>query len=173
MLPLWGCGCRVWWRWLRMRCRDALVVVPGWCGCGGFLVFACGVVRWDCVCACMCAPGFANGVWRCVRVARLVSGGVFYYARRGVLARPFVCRLRHAPSRVAGLLRFVFCRLLYGVRFVSAPAPTVTWFMQVCAGARLTAAVVVAYCLLCKGALPVVCAVHKCARRFRECFPPS
>lgn len=43
------------------------------------------------------------------------------------------------------------CRLLCGVRFVSAPAPTVTWFMLVCAGARLTATVIVVYSLLCNG----------------------
>lgn len=43
-----------------------------------------GAVRWDCVCACLCASGFAHGVWWCVRVARFVSGGVFYYVRRGV-----------------------------------------------------------------------------------------
>lgn len=63
--PLVGCGCCVWWRWLRMRCRDAPVAVPGWCGCGGFLVFA-----WRCslglrACACLCAPYFAHGVWCC------------------------------------------------------------------------------------------------------------
>lgn len=75
-----------------------------------------GVVRWDCVCVYLCAPGFVNGVWWCVRVARLVcaravvllvSGGVFCYARRSVSARLFVCRLRRAASRVAGLLLFV------------------------------------------------------------------
>lgn len=43
------------------------------------------------------------------------------------------------------------CRLLCGVRFVSAPAPTVTWFMSVCVGVRLTAIVIVAYSLLCNG----------------------
>ena len=36
-----------------------------------------GVVRWDCVCVYLCAPGFVNGVWWCVRVARFVSGGCF------------------------------------------------------------------------------------------------
>lgn len=34
---------------------------------------------------------------------------------------------------------------------MSAPARGVTWFMTVCAGARLTATAVVVYCLLCKG----------------------
>ena len=111
-----------------------------------------GVVRWDCVCVYLCAPGFVNGVWWCVRVARFVSGGVFYYARRGVPARLFVCRLCPALSHVAGLWRFVlFVGYCVGVRFVSAPAPTVTWFMSVCVGVRLTATLVVVYCLLCKG----------------------
>lgn len=45
--------------------------------------------------------------WRCVRVVRLVSGVVFYYVRRGVPARLFVCRLCPTLSHVAGLLRFV------------------------------------------------------------------
>ena len=111
-----------------------------------------GVVRWGCVCVYLCAPGFVNGVWWCVRVARFVSGGVFYYVRRGVPAWLFVCRLCPALSHVAGLLLVCFvCRLLCGVRFVSAPAPTVTWFMQVCAGVHLTATVVVVYCLPCNG----------------------
>lgn len=66
-----------------------------------------GVVHLGCVCVYLCAPGFVNGVWWCVRVARLVSCGVFYYVRRGVPAWLFVCRLRTALSHVAGLLRFV------------------------------------------------------------------
>ena len=44
--------------------------------------------------------------WR-VRVARFVSGGVFYCARRGAPAWLFACRLCPALLRVAGLLRFV------------------------------------------------------------------
>ena len=43
------------------------------------------------------------------------------------------------------------CRLLHVVRFVSAPASGVTWFMQVCVGVRLTATVIVVYSLLCNG----------------------
>lgn len=63
-----------------------------------------------------------------------------------------VCRLRRAASRVARLLLFVlFVGYCVGVRFVSAPAHTVTWFMSVCVGVRLTATLVVVYCLLCKG----------------------
>ena len=91
-----------------------------------------GVVRWDCVCVYLCAPGFVNGVWWCVRVARFVSGGVFYYARRGVPARLFVCRLCPALSHVAGLWRFVL-------------------FVGYCVGVRLTATVIVVYCLPCNG----------------------
>ena len=34
---------------------------------------------------------------------------------------------------------------------MSAPAPTVTWFMLVCVGVRLTATVIVVYSLLCNG----------------------
>lgn len=84
------------------------------CGCAWLVRlrgFPCflerGVVRWDCVCVYLCAPGFVNGAWWCVRVARFVSGGVFYYVRRGVPAWLFVCRLCPALSHVAGLLRFV------------------------------------------------------------------
>lgn len=54
--------------------------------------------------------------WRRVRVARLVcaravvrlvSGGVFCYARRSASVRLFVCRLQLVVARVAGLLRFI------------------------------------------------------------------
>ena len=66
--------------------------------------------------------------------------------------RLFVCRLRRASSRVDGLLLFVlFVGYCVGVRFVSAPALGVMWFMLVGVGVRLTATVVVVYCLLCKG----------------------
>ena len=72
-----------------------------------------------------------------------------------------VCRLQLTVTRVAGLLLFVlFVGYCVGVRFVSVPAPTVTWFMSVCAGVHLTATVVVAYCLLCKG----------CFWQFAACF---
>lgn len=129
------------------------------CGCAwlvrlrGFpCTLARGVVHLSCVCACLCAPGFSNGVWRCVRVVRLV----FWW---GVLLRALwrVCSivcLSVAPCSIACCwfvaVCFV-CRLLHGVRFVSAPAPTVTWFMQVCAGVHLTATVVVIYRLPCNG----------------------
>lgn len=66
--------------------------------------------------------------------------------------RLFVCRLCPVASLVACLLCFgLFDGYCMFVRFVSAPARGVTLFMLVCAGARLTATVVVAYCLLCKG----------------------
>lgn len=64
-----------------------------------------------------------------------------------------VCWLCPALSHVAGLLRFVlFVGYCVGVRFVSAPASGVTWFMSFCVGARLTATVIVAYYLLCNDA---------------------
>ena len=71
------------------------------------------VTGFPCVCVWCCSPG----------AARLVSGGVFCYARRSVSVRLFVCRLQLAVARVAGLLRFVlFGGYCVGVRFVSAPA---------------------------------------------------
>ena len=58
-----------------------------------------GVVRWDCVCVYLCAPGFVNGVWWCVRVARLV----FWW---GVLLRASRCaRLAVCLSAILGVLR--------------------------------------------------------------------
>ena len=82
--------------------------------------------------------------------ARCCSMGL--RSRRSVSARLFVCLMRPAPSRVACLLRFVlFVGYCVGVRFVSAPASGVTWFMSVCVGVRLTATVIVAYSLLCNG----------------------
>ena len=106
----------------------------------------------EAACVCLCAPGFAHGVWWCVRVARFISGEVFCCACRGVPARLFVCRLCPVASLVACLLCFgLFDGYCMFVRFVSAPARGVTLFMLVCAGARLTATLVVAYCLLCKG----------------------
>lgn len=142
-----GCGCCVWWRWLRMRCRDTPVAAPGWCGCGGFL--ACGAF------SCACAPCFGLGVSLCVTCVSVRASRC-----RSVVCLPFVCGGSALCLFVAVC---VGCRLLCGVRFVSAPAPTVTWFMLVGAGAHLTAAVVVAYCLLCKGAFLVACAAG-CAR---------
>ena len=105
--PCWGrCGFHAWWR--RGVGDDGM---PRDCArfeCGrGVSLCSRGAVRWGCVCACLCAHGFSRVLWRCVRVVRLVSGGVFCCVRRGVSARLFVCRLRRAVTRVAGLLRFV------------------------------------------------------------------
>lgn len=123
------------------------VTVPGWCSCGVSLCLRVVLFAGGCARVLVCARLV------CARaVVRLVSGGVFCYARRGVPARLFVCRLQLVVARVAGLLRFIlvvgYC---VGVRFVSTPAHTVTWFMSVCVGVRLTATLVVVYCLLCKG----------------------
>lgn len=78
-----------------------------------------------------------------------ICGGVRSLAR----LRCAVCL--SVVSRCVACCLFVVvcfvCRLLRNVRFVSAPARGVTWFMTVCAGARLTATAVVVYCLLCKG----------------------
>lgn len=110
-----------------------------------------GVVRWDCVCVYLCAPGFVNGVWWCACCAICFWWGVLLRASR--CARLAVCL--SAVSCSVACCWFVavcfVCRLLFGVRFVSAPAPTVTRFMQVCAGVRLTATVIVVYSLLCNG----------------------
>ncbi len=90
-----------------------------------------------CLCACCRAPCFGWGVLlrssRCARSAVCLSVAACGGARCWFVAVYFGCRL------------------LCGVRFVSAPAPTVTWFMLVGAGVHLTATLVVAYCLLCKG----------------------
>ena len=81
----------------------------------------------------------------------LFLGGVLLRASR--CARLAVCL--SAVSCSVACCWFVavcfVCRLLCGVRFVSAPAPTVTWFMLVGVGVRLAATLVVVYCLLCKG----------------------
>ena len=90
--------------------------MPVGCGCGVSLCLRVVLFAGGCVCVYLCAPGFVNGVWWCVRVARLVcaravvrlvSGGVFCYARRSVSVRLFVCRLQLVVARVAGLLRFI------------------------------------------------------------------
>lgn len=87
-------------------------------------------------CAC-CAPCFGCGILLralpCARLAVCLSAVSCSVACCWFVAVCFVCRL------------------LCGVRFVSAPAPTVTWFMQVCAGVHLTATVVVVYRLPCNG----------------------
>ena len=114
--------------------------------CGGVVAGRGGV-------GCVCDDGKHRDCAWLVRLRGfLVFGGAFCCAHRSVPAWLVVCRLCPALSRVDGLLRFVlFVGYCVGVRFVSAPAPTVTWFMLVGAGVRLTATLVVAYCLLCKG----------------------
>lgn len=78
------------------------VTVPGWCSCGVSLFLAHGAVYRGCACALVCARLV------CARaVVRLVSGGVFCYARRSVSVRLFVCRLQLVVARVAGLWRFM------------------------------------------------------------------
>ena len=138
MLPLWsvvagrggvGCVCGV-----GMPCDCAC-----WVRLRGFLVF--------------------GGAFSCARPLVGVVGMLLCvtcvscpFARRGVPVRLFVCRLRLAVSRVACLLRFwLFVGYCGDARFVSALALPVMWFMPVCASVRLTATVIVVYCLLCKG----------------------
>ena len=104
--------------------------------------------------------GFLVFVWRvCFRAFR-VNGAVVDAPLRGVFLRVLLARLLgdYCLSAVSCSVAccwfvavYVVCRLLCGVRFVSAPAPTVTRFMQVCAGVRLTATVIVVYSLLCNG----------------------
>ena len=128
------------------------MTVPGWCSCGVSLYSSarccslglrvCLSVRaWLCewrvvACAC-CAICFWWGVL--LRASRC--------------ARSAVCL--SAVSCSVACCWFVAvcfgCRLLHGVRFVSAPASGVTWFMSVCVGVRLTATVIVVYSLLCNG----------------------
>lgn len=113
---------------------------PSWgvvAGCGGV--------------GCVCGVGMPRDCACWVRLRGfLVFGGAFCCAHRAV--RLFVCRLRLAVSRVACLLRFwSFVGYCGGARFVSALALPVMWFMPVCVSVRLTATVIVVYCLLCKG----------------------
>lgn len=129
---LWGCSgisrlSTVWPLPVLSRAgRERAVPCWGWCGfraCRRWGVGDDGIPR-DCT-RCECGHGvslclrvvlFAGGCARvlvcarlvCARaVVRLVSGGVFCYARRSVSVRLFVCRLCPALSHVAGLLRFV------------------------------------------------------------------
>lgn len=125
------------------------VTVPVGCGCGVSLFLAHGAVYRGCACALVC-----------IRLALCVA----------CVGACCCASMRHCLSAVSCSVACCWfvavcfaCRLLYGVRFVSAPAPTVTWFMLVGACAHLTAAVVVAYCLLCKWAFLVACAAG-CAR---------
>lgn len=125
------------------------VTVPVGCGCGVSLFLAHGAVYRGCACALVC-----------IRLALCVA----------CVGACCCASMRHCLSAVSCSVACCWfvavcfaCRLLYGVRFVSAPAPTVTWFMLVGACAHLTAAVVVAYCLLCKGGVSggLCCRVRK------------
>lgn len=111
------------------------LVFGAWCCLPGLRVCAC--LCAPCLCACCRAPCFGWGVLlrssQCVRAAVCLSVAACGGARCWFVAV------------------YVVCRLLCGVRFVSAPAPTVMWFILVGAGVHLTATLVVAYCLLCKG----------------------
>lgn len=128
-------------RCCRVRVGNARSPVWGWCGfraCRRWGVGDDGMPR-DCAC------------WVRLRGFLVFWWGVLLRASR--CARSAVCL--SAVSCSVACCWFVavcfVCRLLHGVRFVSAPASGVTWFMLVGVGVRLTATVVVAYCLLCKG----------------------
>lgn len=129
--PRVGCGCCAWWR--RGVGDDGMPRDCARCECGRGVSLCLRVVLF----AGGCAPCFWRGVLlrlsRCARSAVCLSAVSCSVACCWFVAVCFVCRL------------------LCGVRFVSAPAPTVTWFMQVCAGVHLTATVVVVYCLPCNG----------------------
>ena len=145
----------------RVRVGNARSPVWGWCGfraCRRWGVGDDGMPR-DCACW-VRLRGFLVFVWRvCFRAFRM-SGAVVDAPLRGVFLRVLLARLLgdyclSAVSCPVACCLFVTvcvaCRLLCGVRFVSAPAPTVAWFTPVCVGVRLTATLVVVYCLLCKG----------------------
>lgn len=113
------------------------VTVPGWCSCGVSLFLAHGAVYRGCACALVCA-----------RLALCVA----------CVGACCCASMRHCLSAVSCSVACCWfvavcfvCRLLHGVRFVSAPASGVTWFMSVCVGVRLTATVIVVYSLLCNG----------------------
>lgn len=116
-------------------------------GCGVSLYSSAVLFAWA-ACVLVCARLALRAV-ACTCCAICFWWGVLLRALR--CARLAVC-LSGAPCPVACCwfvaVRFV-CRLLHVVRFVSAPAPGVTWFMQVCVGVRLTATLVVVYSLLC------------------------
>lgn len=151
--PVWGwCGFRACRRWgvgddgiprdcTRCGCSCGVSLYSSARCCSLGLRVCLSVRAWLCewrvvVCAC-CAICFWWGVLlrasRCARLAVCLSAVSCSVACCWFVAVCFVCRL------------------LCGVRFVSAPAPTVTWFMQVCAGVHLTATVVVVYRLPCNG----------------------
>lgn len=119
--------------------RDPLVW--GWCGFRAWWCWGVGDDGMPRDCAC----------WVRLRGFLVFWWGVLLRASR--CARSAVC-LSAVSCSVACCWFVAICfvwRLLHVVRFVSAPAPTVTWFMQVCAGVHLTATVVVVYCLPCNG----------------------
>lgn len=154
--------------------RDPLVW--GWCGfraCRRWGVGDDGIPR-DCTrCGCSCGVSLYSSArccslglrvclsvraWLCEwRVVVCACCAICFWW--GVLLRASRCaRLAVYLSAVSCSVAccwfvavYFGCRLLHGVRFVSAPAPTVTWFMQVCAGVHLTATVVVVYRLPCNG----------------------
>lgn len=110
------------------------------------------VTGFPCVCVWCCSPGLRTCACLCALVcARLALcvacvGACCCASMRHCLSAvscPVACCLFVAVCFV--------CRLLHGVRFVSAPASGVTWFMSVCVGVRLTATVIVVYSLLCNG----------------------
>lgn len=142
-VPCWGwCGFRAWWR--RGVGDDGMPRDCARCECGHGVSLCLRVVLF----AGGCAPCLVHGVW--LRV--LFRVGCFTALVAVCPLRLFVCRLCPVASLVACLLCFgLFDGYCMFVRFVSAPARGVTWFMTVCAGARLTATAVVVYCLLCKG----------------------
>lgn len=129
------------------------------CGCAWLVRlrgFPCflerGVVRWGRACVLVCTRlAFRVSWWACACRAICFWWGVLLCALWCV--RSAVCLL--AVSCSVACCWFVavcfVCRLLHVVRFVSAPASGVTWFMLVGAGVRLTATVVVVYSLLCNG----------------------
>lgn len=136
--PVWGwCGFRACRRWgvgddgIPRDCTRC------GCSCGVSLFLAHGAVYRGCACALVCA-----------RLALCVA----------CVGACCCASMRHCLSAVSCSVACCWfvavcfgCRLLYGVRFVSALALPVTWFMPVGAGVRLTATVAVAYCLLCNG----------------------
>ncbi len=126
-------------------------------GCGG-VGCVCGVgMPRDCACwvrlrgflacgafSCACAPCFGLDVLLCVTC---VSVRASRCARSAVCLSAVSCSV----ARCWFVAVCFVCRLLHVVRFVSAPASGVTWFMSVCVGVRLTATVIVVYSLLCNG----------------------
>lgn len=122
------------------------MTVPVRRGRGVSLFFARCVVRWGCARVCLCAP------WQvCACRAPCFGWGVLLRSSQCVRAAVCLSAVSCSVACCWFVAVYVVCRLLHVVRFVSAPAPTVTRFMQVCAGVRLTATVIVVYSLLCNG----------------------